>query len=235
MENVKNKYTQFHLKKASRHLYPTEWVIRTMLGSYPQLKLDKSNYQGGKILDLGFGDGRNLSLLYNCGLHVYGVEITEETVELGKKNMEMLEVTAELKVGSNMEIPYDDHFFDYILASSSCYYVDGDATFDDNMNEIKRVLKPGGSFIANFPAFIDNDKIPVSFILENAKRIENDHVIIQNDIYGIRNGYKFKVFDSREKIESYFSMDFHNISVGVCLDNYYGVEINQYLLTAQKK
>jgi SAM-dependent methyltransferase len=235
MENVKSGYTQFHLKKASRHLYPTEWVIRTMLGSYPQLKLDKSNYAGGKILDLGFGDGRNMSLLFNCGLQVYGVEITEETIELGKKNMEMLQVTAELKVGTNREIPFDDQFFDYILASSSCYYVDGDSSFDDNMKEISRVLKPGGTLIANFPAFIDNEKVPVSFILENATRTEDDHVIIQNDIYGIRNGYKFKAFDSKEQIENYFSRDFQNVSVGVCMDNYYGVEINQYILTAQKK
>lgn len=127
-------------------------------------------------------------------------------------------------------------FFDYILASSSCYYVDGDSSFDDNLHEILRVLKSGGSFMANFPGFIrDGGNIPRSFILENCKRVEDDHVIIQNDIYGLRNGYKFKTFDSEESIRKYFEKEFTDISVGVCIDNYYGVQINQYIVTAKKK
>jgi SAM-dependent methyltransferase len=234
MENVKNAYTEFHKKKATKHLYPTEWVIRTMLGSYPELKLDKSHYQGGKILDLGFGDGRNLALLNNCGLDVYGVEITEETVELGRKNLEIVQAHAELRVGSNATIPFEKDFFDYILASSSCYYIDEQSTFQDNVREISRVLKQGGSLIANFPAFVREDIKP-SFILENCVRLDDGYIIIQNDIYGIRNGYKFKTFDSEQGIRDYFGKDFYNVSVGLCMDNYYGVQINQFIVTAQKK
>lgn len=234
MENVKNSYTEFHKKKASNHLYPTEWIIRTMLGSYPELKLDRSKYQGGRILDLGFGDGRNMSLLNNCGLRIYGVEITEETVQLGRRNLEILQVEAELKVGSNKNIPFEDDSFDYILASSSCYYIDENSSFEDNVREMRRVLKKGGSIIANFPAFVKED-VKVSFILENAIRLDEGYVIIQNDIYGIRNGYKFKTFDSKESIVRYFDNDFCNVSIGVCMDNYYGVQINQFIMTAQKK
>jgi SAM-dependent methyltransferase len=233
--NIKEEYTNFHIRKKSNHLYPTEWVIRTMLGSYPELKLDKSRYQGGKILDLGFGDGRNMKLLSNCGLKIHGVEITQETVDLCYKSLAMLQVEAELKVGSNTNIPFEAEYFDYILASSSCYYLDSDNTFNDNMQEIKRVLKKGGSFIANFPAFIVNDKIAPSFILENAERLNDGHVIVRNDIYGLRNGYKFKTFDSKQGLLDYFSNDFQNISIGLCIDNYYGVQINVFFITAQKK
>ncbi|MBL0049429.1 MAG: class I SAM-dependent methyltransferase [Bacteroidetes bacterium] len=235
MENVKNKYTEFHLKKASHHLYPTEWVIRTMLGTYPNLKLDKTHYNGGKILDLGFGDGRNLQLLRNCGLKVYGVEITPETIALGKQNIEYLNVEAELRVGSNSNIPFEDSFFDYILASSSCYYLDNNSSFDDNLNEISRVMKKGATLIANFPAFIDIQEVPVSFILKDSIALADDHVIIKGDIYGLRNGYKFKTFSSEQSIHNYFSRAFENISVGVCMDNYYGVQINHFIVTAQKK
>ncbi len=90
-----------------------------------------------------------------------------------------------------------------------------------------------GSFIANFPAFVSND-VPISFILENAELLDEGHVVINNDIYGIRNGYRFKTFDSREAVINYFKKDFINISVGLCLDNYYGVQINQFIITAQK-
>lgn len=234
MENVQDKYTQFHKNKSSGHLYPTEWVIRTMLGNYPGLVLDKSQYNGGQILDLGCGDGRNISLLHNCGLKIAGVEITEETVALVRSNLKAFGIEAELKVGSNKNIPFADAYFDYILASSSCYYVDGSSSFDDNMSEIKRVLKTRGTFIANFPAFINIHSIPPSFILENAVQMADGHVIIRNDIYNIRNGYKFRAFDSEEKIKDYFKSDFDNICVGVCMDNYYGVQINQFIVTAQK-
>lgn len=111
MQNVKNSYTEFHKKRYSKHLYPTEWVIRTMLGSYPNLKLDKSKYNDGKILDLGFGDCRNMPLLHNCGLKIYGIEITEETVNLARTTLESLQIESVIKVGANNIIPFEDGFF----------------------------------------------------------------------------------------------------------------------------
>jgi SAM-dependent methyltransferase len=235
VENVKETYTDFHLKHRSNHLYPTEWVIRTMLGNYPELKLDRSKYKGGKVLDLGFGDGRNMSLLNNCGLDVHGVEITNETVGMVNKAMADLNIDVTLKVGANAHIPYDDRFFDYILASGSCYYIDGNETFNDNLNEITRVLKPGGYFITNFPAITDIKGIPELYILKGSTPTADGHTIIQNDVYGLRNGYKFKVFHSKEEIVGILSPLYEDISVGYCFDNYYGIQINTYIVTAKKK
>jgi len=228
-EDVKKSYTDFHKKNKSKHLYPTEWIIRTMLGNYPGLHLDRSKYQGGKILDLGFGDGRNMSLLHNCGLDIYGVEITQETLDIVHESLAEINVKATLKVGTNTNIPFEDNFFDYILASSACYYVDGNSTFNDNLDEITRVLKPGGYFIANYPVF------PTNFIFENAIPAGDGHVIIQNDIYGIRNGYKFKAFASNEEIMAALGEKYTDISLGSCIDNYYGVRNHVFISTARKK
>ncbi|MCF8450862.1 MAG: class I SAM-dependent methyltransferase [Taibaiella sp.] len=235
IEDVKKSYTDFHLKKKSSHLYPTEWVIRTMLGNYPGLSLDRSKYQGGKGLDLGFGDGRNMSLLHNCGMEVYGVETTQETVDLVRESLASININATLKVGSNNNIPFEDNFFDYILASASCYYIDKNGTFDDNLNEIVRVLKPGGYFIANFPAFTDIKGIPVNFILERAIPTDDGHVIIQNDVFGIRNGYKFKAFYSQEELKNTLSEKFEDISIGYCFDDFYGLQHNLYISSSKKK
>ena len=235
LENLKQTYTDFHRKNQSKHLYPTEWVIRTMLGNYPGLKLDRSKYPGGKILDLGFGDGRNMGMLNNCGLDIYGVEIAQETLDIAEDALSKAGIKATLKIGGNANIPFEDNFFDYILASSASYYVDGHNTFTDNLNEITRVLKPGGFFISNFPAFTDIKEIPQCFILDNAVPLPGGHVIIQNDIHGIRNGYKFRPFKSKEEIEEVFSDKYEDISVGYCFDNYYGVQINVYIMTAKKK
>lgn len=234
VEDVKKSYTDFHLRKKSNHLYPTEWVIRTMLGNYPNLKYDRSMYEGGKILDLGFGDGRNMPLLHNCGLNIYGVETTEDTVNMVTEVMSQLNIATTLKVGSNTNIPFEDGFFDYVLASASCYYIDKNATFEDNLKEIARVIKPGGYLIANFPGFTDIN-MPQNYILKDAIHLGDGHVIIQNDVFGIRNGYKFRPMHSPEDLVNTLSPYFEDISVGYCFDDFYGLQHNLYISTAKRK
>lgn len=233
--DVKESYTEFHKKRKSEHLYPTEWVIRSMLGTYPELKLNNKKYKGSKILDLGFGDCRNMPLLHNCGFDIYGVEITEDVVSLGETTLQDLNIKANLKVGSNTNIPFPDEYFNYILASSSCYYVDANTSFEENLKEINRVLKPGGFFIANFPLFSQFKEIPESFILDKCEFTDDGHIIIRNDIYGIRNGYKFKAFQNKADLQKNLSSFFDELSVGYTLDNYYGIQINTLISTSRKK
>ena len=116
MKNIKKTYTAFHEKNNSVHVYPTEWVIRTFLGKYPRLSLDQTQYANSKILDIGFGDGRNFPLLNNLSFNIYGIEITDKIVTLAKGRMERLSIPVVLKTGSNSEIPFEDNFFDYLLA-----------------------------------------------------------------------------------------------------------------------
>lgn len=233
--DIKKDYTDFHKKRSSIHLYPTEWVIRTMLGNYPNLKLNRNGYVGGKILDLGFGDGRNFSLLNNCGLKIYGLETTKETCELVEGKFENFDFKPQLVVGSNSEIPFENNSFDYCLASSSCYYVDGSNSFEDNIREISRVIKKGGWLIANFPLFSSDKSIPESFILENCIPTDDGHIIIQNDIYGLRNGYKFKAFKDFEDLEHCLSSKFQSFGFGTTYDNFFGVQINSIIVACQKK
>ncbi|MDA0990820.1 MAG: hypothetical protein O3A51_08720, partial [Verrucomicrobia bacterium] len=79
---VTKSYTDFHKRQPLRNLYPTEWVLRTLQGSYPGLSFDKSRYSGGAILDIGFGDGRNWPILRDLGLNIHGVEISEDILAL---------------------------------------------------------------------------------------------------------------------------------------------------------
>lgn len=235
MEDVKKSYTDFHNLKISKHNYPTEWVIRTVLGEYPKLKLDKSKYNGGSILDLGFGDGRNMQLLDNCGLNVSGIEITQQICNSVAELLKSRNINADLRVGTNSNIPFTNNYFDYILASSSCYYVDGDSSFKDNIFEINRVLKPGGYLIANFPLFSNVEGIEESFILKDCEFRNDGHVLIRNDIYGLRNGYTFRAINNELDLKSELEVYFDEICTGKLFDNYYGVQINSMICVARKK
>lgn len=227
MNDVKSNYTEEHINKLSNHLYPTEWVIRTMLGKYPKLAFDKNCYSGGKILDMGFGDGRNFQLFDNIGLNIHGVEITQEIVDLVRSRIKNINLN--LAVGNNRNIPFPDNYFDFIVACSSFYYVDKGSLFLDNILEYCRVLKNDGVLIANFP------EITKSFICKNSISSGDNHIVIQNDLHNLRNGYIFRAFESKEEILSTFSPYFKNICVGYLYEEYFGYELSGYIMVATRK
>ena len=94
-----NSYGDFYRTRDPVHVYPVEFVVRAFLGNYPGLKTDKSVYPGKTILDVGFGDGRNMPLLHNLGMRVFGVEISEEICRLATSRM------ARMPTSNGMERP----------------------------------------------------------------------------------------------------------------------------------
>ncbi len=227
LDDVKETYGAFHKRKSGVHTYPTEWVIRAMLGSYPRLAWSKPEQRGARVLDLGFGDCRNMPLLRNCGFHVYGVEISAEIVALAAAKLREMGIEAELRVGSNARIPFDDGFFDYLLACASCYYVDRGTTFSDNLAEMARVVRPGGALLANLPA-------PGNFILENARPLGEGHVEIAGDVFGLRNGYTFRAFEDEADVVRTFSPFFENVSVARGEDDFWGLRIHHFVVCANR-
>lgn len=228
MKDVKGTYGNFHVDRNPDHVYPTEWVIRTFLGRYPNLDMDKTRYPGAKILDIGFGDGRNWPLLRNIGFDVHGVEITEDVVKLGRERAESLGMEATLKVGTNSAIPFPDETFAYVLACHSCYYIDEGARFPDNMREYFRVLKPGGMLIASLPE-------SSNAIFDQAVELDDGHVEIRNDPWGLRNGYVFKWFRHEQDVHDAFSPWFEHIVTGGARNDYYGHQLDMFMIVCTRR
>jgi len=228
INNVKESFTKYYKSNNPEHVYPTEWVIRTFLGTYPSLALNNNNYCGAKILDIGFGDGRNWSLFNNLKLDIYGIEITESIVELGKKRSSNLGINTNLRIGSNTNIPFENGMFDFILACHSCYYIDSGTTFVDNLIEYSRVLKPRGCLIVSLPE-------TNTVVLDGSIEREKGYFEIVNDPWGLRNGYLLRCFDSEQEIKAEFTPYFDSFAFGLCRDNYYGTQINIHLCVCRKK
>lgn len=227
MENVDKLYSEFHASRLGIHCYPNEYFVRTMLGSYPNLVLEHK-YEGKKALDWACGDGRNMLLLYNLGLKVHGFEITEDIVNGVSRRMENMGIEADIKVGRNCHVPFEAEEFDYVLASASLYYVDHGDNFQSNLAELVRVVKKGGYVIATLAH-------PETFILKDAVLRDDNHYQITKDPYGLRNGDIFKVFHTQEQIKQEFGKDFEDICIGRMNDDYYGMNIQLWLVTMKKK
>jgi SAM-dependent methyltransferase len=213
---IEAHYGAFYRQRNPDRVYAVEFVVRTLLGTYPGLKIDRASYPGSKVLDLGFGDGRNMPLLHDLGFLISGVEISDEICGLTGARMERLGIPVTLKTGNNAHIPFPDGTFDLVLACHACYYVNEGDTFASNLAEITRVLRPGGRFVFSL-AKTD------SYVMKDATPLPGGHYRINADPYGVRNGGVFRAFGSKREIIEELQPHFTDLALGLCENEYYGL------------
>lgn len=101
--------------------------------------------KGEALLDLGCGAGLDLyvadRLMGGAG-QLYGVDLTEEMVQLARKNLALAGVkSAEIRRVDSEVLPYGDRSFDVVISNGVINLApDKEALF----RELCRVLKPGG-------------------------------------------------------------------------------------------
>ena len=221
---IKAYNKRFKERSLSPHNYPAEWVIRTLLGKYPDLNYQRKFDSSSRVLDLGFGDGRNWLLLKNMGLNIYGVDISQEIIEYGYFQATKLGSNVNLKIGRNSNVPFPDEYFDVVLASNSFYYVDQNETFDAHLKELKRYSRKGATFVASLP------EIKRNFLFKDAQYLENGLFRITNDIHNLRNGYTLRGFKSKSEIIDVFKNTLENISIGYVYSDYFDYEMSMYIV-----
>ena len=224
---ISDKFGQFYSQKKCTNLYPTEFVIRTFLGKYPYLNIHERSYAQKKILDLGFGDGRNLEFLCKLGFNVYGVETSNQIIDLALQFTDKKQLSIDLRVGHNASIPFENGEFDFLLACHSCYYLAGDDCFEKNLAEMARVMKSGATMVASFPT-------TGNFILDSSNLQYGNYAEIIDDPYGLRNGCRIKYFTSKDEIKECLAPYFKNFSYAVTDDDYFGIRVRAYIVVCER-
>lgn len=129
------------------------------------------------VLDIGCGTGTFIvTLKRQYGpAQVVGLDPDPKALTRAKHKVRRAAVSVQLDQGFADELPYNNHSFDRVFSSFMFHHLEG-AERQKTLNEVVRVLKPGGSF--HFLDFVA-DEAPDGFlerlIQSHARTKDNTH------------------------------------------------------------
>jgi SAM-dependent methyltransferase len=225
------RYLNFYKNKKLLNAYPAEYLVRIFLGSYPLLKLNREAFSHQRLLEVGCGDGRNLILFSRLGFETHGTEIDDGISQIVRENVEEIGIAAAIKTGWNIELSYENEFFDYLVSWNSSYYM-GDVekyhSWESYVEEFARVIRPKGSLILSIP---QSD----GFIYRDSQELKPGYHLIANDPYQIRNGQVFRYFSSEHEIVESLTPVFTNFRLARIDDDCFGQINKWHIIVCDKK
>ena len=122
--------------------------VTTVLGETDIYLIDqimKGRYKAGDVLlDAGCGKGRNLHWFLRNGFEIYAIDANPLVIEDLVQTYPTLP-SGRFRVGVVEHILFDDNFFDGIISSAVLHFAKDKAHFFEMLDEMYRVLKPGGT------------------------------------------------------------------------------------------
>jgi ubiquinone/menaquinone biosynthesis C-methylase UbiE len=98
----------------------------------------------GDVLELAVGTGRNLEH-YLADARVTGIELSPDMLDIARRRAAELARDFDLRLGDAQALPFPDDTFDTVTCTLSlCTIPDERAA----IAEVRRVLRPGGRFVA---------------------------------------------------------------------------------------
>ncbi len=114
-----------------------------------------------QVLDAGCGTGRNIIYLLQNGYNVYGVDTSADAVRHVKRLAGRLAPElppGNFMVGEIASLPFTHASFHVVLCSAVLHFAQDLDHFHQMVDEMWRVLKPGGLFFARLASTIGIEK-----------------------------------------------------------------------------
>ena len=114
-----------------------------------------------KILDIGCGNGNNM--FYRKDLIFYGIDFCNVLLDIVK------EKGGKVKYGLLQDIPHSNESFDNFICIAAYHHLDNIQDRKKSLNEMYRILKPGGTGLLSVWAMEQEEDSPFHFTKENEK------------------------------------------------------------------
>ena len=227
MEKKIDGYEDHYLKIDKT--YPSVVALKFFLGNNPDFSLRNICKPGHRVLDIGFGDGRDLNLFLDLGFKVYGVEPNEKVVQHTVNKLKHQTNKPDLRVGNNMNTTFDDNSFDVVYSSGAIYYLPSqDHTILDALQESYRVLKKSGYFVGSL---CRSD----SHAVHGAIKLNNNVFILEDPFYKFRKGQVYHTYNNHSEIINDFSkIGFSEIKIYDYDVDWFGTRETLFLFVAKK-
>ena len=155
---------------------------------------------GDKLLDIGIGTGLCSSLFFKLGLEVYGLDSSDEMLEICREKR----ITKELKKWDllNTPLPYSNAQFDHIISGGVFHFF---KDLQPIFKEIARLIKPNGIFAFTTKTF--SEELPTDYYSEFSKEgisifTHSDgyiHLLLNDTGFQSLKELKFFVLDDNEQ------------------------------------
>jgi len=140
----------------------------------------------GKILDLGAGQGQDSRYFAKLGYNVTSTDISDLALKLSKENADKDGLKIEfIETDIADKLPFEDNSFDIVYSHLALHYFSDEKT-KEILQEIKRVLKPGGILASLFNT------------VEDSETTDPSYKILEKDYYKSPEGL----------LKRYFSVDY---------------------------
>lgn len=137
--------TQFtHLEWGSKNFFDEVERFRYETQPFMRDLMEFEKFRGKNLLEIGCGLGTDLIQFARGGAHVTGVDLTPRSIELVKRRFELEELPVDARVADAEQLPFDDDSFDVVYSFGVLHHT---PDTQKAINEVHRVLKPGGKII----------------------------------------------------------------------------------------
>ena len=116
--------------------------IRTPYLRYEEMHIEFID-NNDNVLEIGAGTGIHTHSLLETGAFVVATDISTNSLQIIKKKYKEYSDKLSTKVADMESLPFDNETFDVVCSAGSLSYGDNQIV----MNEIHRVLKPGGKLL----------------------------------------------------------------------------------------
>ena len=103
--------------------------------------IDEIDWQGRKVLEIGTGVGTDARIIIGKGADYTGINIDQGSVDLTRKALDVFSLAGKVERCDATAMKYEDESFDVVYSFGAMPCI---PDLDKAMEEIYRVLKPGG-------------------------------------------------------------------------------------------